>query len=108
MYFRKMAGSKCYLSPIDVNDLEKFTGWLNDLEVTENLVLYPKMISLESEKEILAELSRSHTYSIIDAETDELIGNCGFQELDHLNQNGEVGIFIGNKNFWKGGTELKR
>ena len=39
MYFKKLQGTKCYLSPIDLNDTEKFCEWLNDLEVTENLIL---------------------------------------------------------------------
>ena len=103
MYFKKMIGEKCYLSPIDVNDLEKFTEWLNDLEVTVNLVHYPQIISLESEKEILGRIAKSHTYSIIENETNELIGNCGYSDLDHINQIGEVGIFIGNKNYWNKG-----
>ena len=40
MYFRKLVGKKCYLSPIDENDAEKYTEWLNDLEVTINLQIY--------------------------------------------------------------------
>ena len=66
MYFRKMVGKKCYLSPIDVNDINKFTEWLNDLDITQNLILYPHIISLTNEKEALEHLSKSHTYSIID------------------------------------------
>jgi RimJ/RimL family protein N-acetyltransferase len=55
----------------------------------------------------LENLSKEHNYSIIDLETNELIWNCGFSEVDNLNQTGEVGIFIVNKSFWdKGyGTE---
>ena len=107
MYFKKLVGKKCYLSPIDINDAEKFTEWLNDLELTVNLTLYNSIINVESEKVFLENLSKEHNYSIIDLETDELIGNCGFLEVDNLNQTGEVGIFIGNKSFWgKGyGTE---
>jgi RimJ/RimL family protein N-acetyltransferase len=103
MYFKKMVGKNCYLSPVDVNDVEKFTEWLNDLEVTRNLTLYSYVISLGSEKEALEHLSKNHNYSIIDIKTNELIGNCGYVDLDHLNQAGEVGIFIGNKNFWNRG-----
>jgi len=103
MYFRKMIGKKCYLSPIDVNDFEKFAEWLNDLEVTQNLSIYPVMINLKNEKEILEKLSNEHNYSIIDISTNELIGNCGFIDIDHINQTGEIGIFIGNKNYWNKG-----
>ena len=98
-----MVGKNCYLSPVDVNDSEKFTEWLNDLEVTKNLVHYPLIISMETEKEVLGKLSKEHVYSIIDIATDELIGNCGCMSLDHLNQTGEVGIFIGNKDYWNRG-----
>ena len=42
MYFKKMIGTKCYLSPIDENDTEKFTEWINDLEMTQYL---PKLYS---------------------------------------------------------------
>ena len=107
MYFRKLTGEKCYLSPIDVNDAEKFTEWLNDLEVTEHLRLYPEIISIEKEKEFLGKLSKEHNYSIIDNETDELIGNCGFVGIDHLNQTAETGIFIGNKKYWDRGYGME-
>jgi len=103
MYFRKLTGKKCYLSPIDLGDAEKFTGWLNDLEVTENLSLYPQAISLEGEKDILGRVASGHNYSIIDIATNELLGNCGFVSVDHLNQTAEVGIFIGNKDYWSKG-----
>jgi RimJ/RimL family protein N-acetyltransferase len=98
-----MTGKKCYLSPIDVNDAEIFTEWLNDLEVTENLVLYSQIISLEGEKQFLDKLSREHTYSIIDNDSNKLIGNCGLIGIDHLNQTAEIGIFIGNKKYWSNG-----
>jgi len=103
MYFKKLAGKKCYLAPIDVNDAEKFTEWLNDLELTKYLIVYPHIISIENEKEFLEKLSKEHTYSIIDNDANELIGNCGFVNIDHINQTSEVGIFIGNKKYWNKG-----
>jgi RimJ/RimL family protein N-acetyltransferase len=102
-----MIGSKCYLSPINPNDAEKFTEWLNDLDITVNLNLYNSIINTENEKSMLEKISKEHNCSIIDNKTNELIGNCGYIDLDHLNQTAEAGIFIGNKNYWdKGyGTE---
>ncbi len=107
MYFKKMTGKKCYLAPLDVNDAGKYTEWLNDLEVTQNLIIFPQIISIENEKNVLENLSKEHTYSIVDITTNELIGNCGFSSIDHINQTADVGIFIGNKKYWdKGyGTE---
>jgi RimJ/RimL family protein N-acetyltransferase len=103
MYFKKLIGKKCYLSPIDVNDAEKFTEWLNDMEILTNLQLYSSIVSFENEKDFLNNLSKDHNYSIIDLETEGLIGNCGFMEIDYVNQTAEAGIFIGNKNFWNKG-----
>ena len=103
MYFKKLVGKKCYLSPMDINDAEKYTEWLNDLEVVSNLSIYNSVINTEMEKTILEKLSKEHNYSIIDIKTNELIGSCGFIETDHLNQASEIGIFIGNKNFWNKG-----
>ena len=103
MYFKKLVGKKCYLSPIDENDAEKFAGWFNDLELTINLQLYNGVLNVENEKMFLGNLSKEHNYSIIDFENDELIGNCGFLDIDHLNQTAEAGLFIGNKNYWNKG-----
>lgn len=103
MYFRKMIGKKCYLSPIDENDAEKFTTWLNDLDITEYLTLYPSIINVPSEKALLQNLSKEHNYSVIDKNSNELIGNCGFGNIDHINQTADIGIFLGDKSYWARG-----
>jgi RimJ/RimL family protein N-acetyltransferase len=103
MYFKKLVGKKCYLSPVNENDAVKFTEWLKDLEITINLQLYNSVINVENERSFLNNLSKDHNYSIIDFEKDELIGNCGFLDIDYLNQTAEIGLFIGNKNYWNKG-----
>jgi len=103
MYFKKMTGKKCYLSPMNVNDASIYTEWLNDLEITANLSMYHSIINIDTEKEFLEKLSKEHNYSIIVNETNEIIGSCGFMDLDHVNQTAEAGIFIGNKNYWNKG-----
>lgn len=103
MYFRKMVGQKCYLSPIDMDDAQQYVKWLNDEEVVRNLNLATKVISVESEKEILARLAKEQTYGIIDIETDKLIGNIGLIGINHVQQSAEIGIFIGDKKYWDRG-----
>lgn len=100
MYFKKMTGELCYLSPLDTNDLAIFTAWLNDMEVVNFLQLAPGYISMTTEKEYLDSLAREHTYEIIDLKTDRLLGNCGLIDVDHINQCAEAGIFIGDKSYW--------
>ena len=88
---------------MDPNDAEKFTEWFNDLELMENLQLYNSVINVEGERAFLSNPSNGHNYSIIDLEKEDVIGNCGFLDIDHLNQTAEVGLFIGNKNYWNKG-----
>jgi RimJ/RimL family protein N-acetyltransferase len=110
MYFKKLVGEKCYLSPIDINDVDKYTLWLNDLEVIKNLQASSMQIEVNSEKEFLCNLAKEHNYGIIDIKTNELLGNLGLMDLNQINSSAEIGIFIGNKEYWgKGyGTEALR
>ncbi len=109
-YFRKLEGSLCYLSPINPEDAERYTRWLNDIEVVANLTLLSSLITLSGEREILEKLSQEYVFAIVDRETDEPIGSCGLKNLDFINRTCEVGIFIGEKDYWgRGyGTEAMR
>lgn len=100
MHFRKLVGKQCYLSPMTPEDAEKYTHWLNDQSVVEFLVMAPFVISLESEKAFLSKLSQEHNYAIVDLDSNETIGSVGLVEVNHINQTAEIGIFIGNKDFW--------
>jgi RimJ/RimL family protein N-acetyltransferase len=103
-YFKKMVGKKCYLSPINPEDVEKYVLWLNDMEVAQYLTLAYRLVSLSNEKEILEKFSRQGDhYAIVESKSDELIGGCGLLNLDHINRISEVGIFIGDKNCWNKG-----
>jgi RimJ/RimL family protein N-acetyltransferase len=104
MYFKKLIGEKCYLSPINTSDYEKFTEWLNDLEVSKYTQAYVRNFNLETTKTgFLDVISKEHNYSIVDISTNELIGNCGFVDIDQLNQKAEISLFIRNKQYWNKG-----
>ncbi|MBB6217047.1 RimJ/RimL family protein N-acetyltransferase [Anaerosolibacter carboniphilus] len=108
MYYKKMVGRKCYLSPINVDDYEKYTLWVNDMEVAVGMIFSASLITPAKEKRTLERLSETEfNFAIVDIEKDELIGNIGFPKLDYMNRVAELGIFIGNKDYWgKGyGTE---
>ena len=57
-FYKKIVGEKCYLSPISLEDIPKYTTWLNDLEVTIATTLYSRIIDMESENEALVELKK--------------------------------------------------
>ncbi len=98
-YFKKLSGKKCYLSPINQDDYEQYTEWLNDLEVTKYLSLSSVNITIESERNALETLSKEHNYAIIDLTSNKLIGNVGLMDINNINKTAEIGIFIGDKEF---------
>ncbi len=99
-YFKKLVGDNIYLSPIDLSDVDKYTEWINDLELSLNLGLSGRLITKEKEKELLAEMSKDFNFAIVTLEKDELLGNCGFHNIDLINKTAELGIFIGDKKHW--------
>ena len=99
-YVKKLVGSKCYLSPINPDDAETFTTWLNDIEVTRTLGMAASSISLASERQILEKVAQEHVYGIVDLATDTLLGNVGLHQIDHAHRSCVIGIFIGDKSAW--------
>ncbi|HOQ75070.1 MAG TPA: GNAT family protein [Thermoclostridium sp.] len=107
-YFSKLVGENILLSPINIDDLEQYTAWLNDLSITINLGNASTPISLASEKEFLEKLTREgHNYAIVLKENETLIGNCSLFNINPIHRTAETGIFIGDeKHRGKGyGTE---
>lgn len=96
-YFPKLVGSRLYLSPMNIEDAPTYVKWLNDKTVSENLGLDMKVITLEGEREWLKKKQSDYTFSIVLKENDELIGNCGFTEIDLIHRNATLGIFIGEE-----------
>jgi RimJ/RimL family protein N-acetyltransferase len=95
-YFPKIVGERIYLSPISLEDTERYTAWLNDLSTTRYLTLASAQVTLHGEREALLQLSKEHTYAIVEKGSDELLGNCGLMEIDEVHRSAEVGIFIGD------------
>jgi len=103
-YFKKIVGERVYLSPINVEDVEKYIEWVNDLDVTINLIIAPNVYSLEKEREALIRLNKEgYNFAIVTLDKDELIGNCGLIDVNLIHRTAEAGIFIGNKNYWNKG-----
>lgn len=97
-YFPKIIGDAVYLSPMSLDDLEQYTRWMNDLEMTKYLGAAATTISLEKEREALEMLAKGeHNFAIVLKGEDRLLGNISLMKVNHLYQTAEVGLFIGNK-----------
>jgi diamine N-acetyltransferase len=106
-------GKRIRLRAISRDDLPDFTTWLNDPDVRRNVhIYYP--LSLDQEeawfREIQQHAVEEQPLAIEVKEKNQwtLIGDSGFINLEQHDRSAEIGIFIGNKNFWnKGlGTEV--
>lgn len=110
-YFRKLIGDKIFLSPMNMEDLNQYTEWLNDLFITMRLGNATENITIDKEKELLESLNKDgHNYAIVDKEADTLLGNIGLFNVNNIHRVAEIGLFIGNsQSRGKGyGTEAMR
>ena len=103
-YFKKLVGERVYLSPPDPSDGAIYATWLADLEVTKYTTASALVLGLEAEKDFLAGMAKTnHDFAIVERATDRPLGACGFLGFDSTQRRAEVGIFIGEKDFWSRG-----
>jgi RimJ/RimL family protein N-acetyltransferase len=105
-YFKKMIGEKTYLAPMNMDDLEKYAHWVNDLNVTLFTDLTDSIIEQDKERQLLHNLTnnpRNRVMVIISRETDTAIGFIGLHEINWMNRNAALGIMIGDKGQWNKG-----
>ena len=110
-YFKKLVGDRIYLSPRNSEDVEQFTQWLNDFQVTDYTGMSGKLTTLEGEKKYLQENSSPEAmFAIVTLEQDKMIGTVSLENVDWMNRTATLGIFIGDKEYLsKGyGTEAIR
>lgn len=95
-YIPKIVGERIYLSPMFLDDLEQYTRWINDFEVTRYLGQAARCYSLESEKKALEKLvTEGHNFAVVLKGEERLIGNASVFDVQHLHQRAEIGLFIG-------------
>ncbi len=100
-------GEKCYLRPIERDDLPRFVRWFGDPEVRRHLRPYLPFSLAQEERwyeRLLVQIERQEdvTFAI---ETNEgvHIGNVGLHNINWKDRNAELGIVIGEKEYWSQG-----
>lgn len=95
-YYKKIVGEHIYLSPINADDADSFIKWMNDAAVAIDFGQYSQTISSKSDLNWIYEPPKNmQRYAIVDLKTDVLIGSISLHNIDHLNRNAFIGIFIG-------------
>ena len=69
-----------------------YTENINNPEIYRWLRSNPKKYTLEEEKEWIKSIKKDYIFTIIEKDTNELIGNCGFNSIK--DDVGEIGIWI--------------
>jgi RimJ/RimL family protein N-acetyltransferase len=102
-HYPKLTGEKCYLSPPASEDAAQWAAWFNDLEVTLPLgdeAYVP--FGLEKAREDVEDTIRrqGHVFSIIDRQSEKLIGRCLLFSVNSVDRSAKLGIVIGEKSCW--------
>ena len=98
-YFKKLIGERIYLSPINVEDAEKYVEWFCNFKMTDGIGKSSSITTIQSEIEWIENNNKNGdlNFAIVDLEKDELIGNCGIMKINHKDRCAELGIFIGDE-----------
>ena len=107
-YFKKLMGDRIYLSPKGVSDeeIEKFTEWMNDFQVTDYTGRSGQITTLVGEKDWLensAKNNENRNFDIIDLNNDKLVGTIGLEHFNWIERSAVLGIFIGDENYRSNG-----
>lgn len=99
-YFKKLVGERVYLSPLNKEDAEIYTKWMNDRSVTDGLHLTVNVYSTSDEEKFIEGTNKREDvrdFAIVSLENDELLGNCNICKINYIDRTATLGIFIGEE-----------
>lgn len=105
-HFRKLEGELCYLSPLGDEDGRRWAEWLNDTEVALPLGDEVFQVLGRSRMEEAARETQSRmdpVFTILDRKTDKPLGRIMLFGLCRAYGTANLGVFIGEKEYWSGG-----
>lgn len=107
-YYKKLIGDRIYLSPKGASDdeIQKFTEWMNDFEVTDYIGRSGNLITLIGEKDYLENIARdskNRNFDIITLNDNKLIGTVSLENINWIERSAVLGIFIGDNEFRNNG-----
>jgi RimJ/RimL family protein N-acetyltransferase len=94
-------GEKVRLRAIEREDIPRFVQWLNDRELVRHLLRYMPLSKAEEERWFERQLEdESSRVFAIETREGVHIGNIGLDKTDWKNGHAELGLFIGEKEYW--------
>ncbi len=107
-YLKKLIGERIYLSPkgSSEEEIQKFSEWMNDFQVTDYIGRTSQITTYASEKEYLENTEKDNekrTFNIVNLEDDKLVGTVGLEHINWIERSAVLGIFIGDDDFRSNG-----
>jgi hypothetical protein len=77
-YFPKISRGNVYLSPINPEDYELWTKWLNDSKISDGINQTKRILSIDKEKEFLEKYSKDddpteRAFAIVNKNNDKML-----------------------------------
>ena len=102
-----ITGARIDLSTFRVEDVPNLTRWFSQLDVTAYIGMQGTAYTLEQEQQWYENyVKQSHTerhFAVIDVHTHQLIGNVSLMDIRQVHQRAELGIVIGEREYWSKG-----
>lgn len=105
-YFPKITRGNVYLSPSNIEDVEKITKRLNNMHITDLFQVSHKIYGIEQWKKLIDYYYNkdwNYFFSIVQTDWNEFIGMLWLSDIDFINQTCELSIMIWeieNHNKW--------
>lgn len=98
-HYKKIIGEKIYLSPFSLDDVEIYTQWLNNMEITDNLGISDRMTTIENSRNWIKRVidEKAYQFLIIELKNDRILGKIELYKVDYIKRIGEIGVFIAEK-----------
>ena len=109
-YFPKISWGNIYLSPINIEDYEIMTKWMNDSRISDWVNNTKSILSIISEKDFLENISKDNdpttkAFAIIKKDGDKLLWMVDLWRINYIDQIATIWIWIGDfeeHNKWYG------
>lgn len=98
-YYKKIVGERLYLSPINSDGVDTYLKLMNeDKTLAVNFGQYSHMVSSKNDLNWIYEPPKDmQRFAIVLLDKDMLIGSISLHNINHLNRNAYIGIFVGGE-----------
>lgn len=104
MHKEFLVGNNIYLRQIEENDInENYQQWFNDEEVCflNSHHRFPNYAQdMQAYYQDIIKSRNNLILAIVAKDTDLHVGNISLQNIDFINQNAELAIIVGDKEYW--------